>query len=81
MPDVVLDVSEDMVELDIVEFDMPELIADESGAAIGAGAGAGAVIGAGAGVSSFLPHAVRATAKSEAASSDLFMIFLLVVEE
>jgi hypothetical protein len=73
LPDEVLDVSDD-----IVEFDMPELIADESGAAIGAGAGTGAVTGAGAGVSSFLPQAVRATAKSEAASSDLFMIFLLV---
>jgi len=75
LPDEVLDVSDDMVELDI-----PELIAEESGAAIGAGAGTGAVTGAGAGVSSFLPQAVRATAKSEAASSDLFMIFLLVSE-
>jgi F0F1-type ATP synthase membrane subunit c/vacuolar-type H+-ATPase subunit K len=73
----VLDVSDDIVELDIPELIMPELV-DESGAAIGAGAGTGAVTGAGAGVSSFLPQAVRATAKSEAASSDLFMIFLLV---
>ncbi len=64
---------------DIVDELMPELIADESeGAAIGAGAGAGADIGAGAGVSSFLPQAVMATAKSEAASRVLFMVFLLV---
>ncbi len=73
---VVVDIPDEVAASLLVmpELVMPELMLESAGAGVGAGVTTGA--GAGGGVSSFLPQAVRATAKSEATSKDLFMSFL-----